>query len=135
MYENSFATLPYLEHLGLNDNLISKVHPYFTDNLPKLKSLSLQHNNFTMIGNDMFNRTPLSEKLDLCGTFISLINDRAFSKMIRLKDLTMNKFSFLSSDVFSLLHDESYLDLIGNNFFLHFAILWSCYHYIWMKTM
>ena len=68
----TIGILDNLEELILNGNNLDSM-PLLTEQLPRLQTILLQHNNIVSLSPDYFNKTPSLKKLDLSRNFLNEI--------------------------------------------------------------
>ncbi|XP_054903900.1 toll-like receptor 21 [Poeciliopsis prolifica] len=117
---NSFAHLPNLQHLSLDQNQLNTIDPSAFQTLHQLKHLNLSFNNLSdlspLLFEDLHNLTSLS----LTNNVLKVLPQDIFSNVANLKTLNLrnNNLTYFSAVVKSVSHltNLTFLDLSSNNF-------------------
>ncbi|ESO88930.1 hypothetical protein LOTGIDRAFT_228902 [Lottia gigantea] len=116
---NSFPSLPQLEHLYLNNNNINSLSTGCFDGVTNLVTLYLNDNNITVILSGIFSRLGSLQKLYLHNNNVVKIYQDSFVELNSLKSLTLH-----SNDLDSVESLKFMYSLSGNVTLSHNS--WSC---------
>lgn len=116
----SASTIPAprnLESLNLDKNLIKSIQNKALQNLTRLTSLSLRHNQIDVLQDHAFYGLGSLEMLDLSYNGIVAISSSSLQHLVRLKvlDITHNFLRALTSDLIAPLPSLNELRLSGND--------------------